>query len=157
MPKEIERKFLVIDDSWKIFTVGKVKLKQAYITENEICIVRVRTSDKKAWLTVKGRQTGFTRPEFEYQIPVDDAEEMLEKFSPDRQIIKTRFFINYHGNEWTVDVFENNNAGLVVAEIELENENQTFDLPPWVGKDVSSDFKYANSSLAEYPYNKWKE
>ena len=156
MPKEIERKFIVIDDSWKNYVVGKVKLKQAYIAKNEICIVRVRTSAEKAWLTVKGRQTGFTRSEFEYHIPVADAEEMMGEFSPDKQIVKTRFFINYHGDEWIIDVFEKNNAGLILAEIELENEKQTFDLPPWVGKEVSSDFKYTNSSLAEYPYNKWK-
>ncbi len=157
MPKEIERKFLVENDSWKNYAVGKNELKQAYIAKSDDCIIRIRISNDNAWLTLKGKQIGFTRPEFEYQIPVADAEEMLKKFSHDNQILKKRFFLDYKGNEWIVDDFEKDNAGLVVAEIELENENQTFDLPPWVGKDVTMDFKYTNSSLAEYPYNKWKK
>ena len=106
--------------------------------------------------TVKGKQIGFTRLEFEYEVPVCDAKEMLRKIAPENQIVKTRFFINYNGNEWIIDVFEGDNFGLILAEIELESENKDFEIPPWVGKDVSTDFKYTNSSLAEYPYNEWK-
>jgi len=156
MPKEVEKKYLLTDDSWKNFVVGKSALRQGYIAKSNDCLVRIRISEKKAWITVKGKQVSFTRPEFEYQIPVSDAEELLKDFSSGNQIIKTRFFLEYQGNEWIVDVFEEENSGLVIAEVELESETTDYVLPPWVGKDVTTDFRYTNSNLAEHSYNEWK-
>ena len=155
MSKEIERKFLVIEDCWKNFVVGKVALRQGYIAKSNDCLVRIRISDKEAWITVKGKQVSFTRPEFEYQIPIIDAEELLKEFSSKNQILKTRFFLEYRGNEWIVDVFEGGNSGLVIAEIELESETADYVLPPWVGKDITTDFRYTNSNLAEHSFGEW--
>ncbi len=157
MPKEIEKKFLVIDNSWENYVVGKILLKQAYIAITEDCIVRVRLSDKKAWLTVKGKQIGFTRTEFEYEIPLREGIELLKEFSPEKQIIKTRFFLECKGNEWIVDVFDGNNEGLVIAEIELRSEKSKFFMPEWLGEDVTTDFKYTNLHLVEHPFNKWEK
>ncbi|RLD09795.1 MAG: adenylate cyclase [Chlamydiae bacterium] len=156
MPKEIEKKFLVVNDQWKNYVIRKLSLTQSYISKSNDCVVRVRNSGKKAWLTVKGKQTGFTRSEFEYEIPVDHAEKMMNEFSAANQIVKKRFFLKYQRADWIIDVYENNNDGLIIAELELNNENQSFDLPPWIGKDVTMDFKYTNSSLAVHPFNKWK-
>ncbi len=156
MPKEIERKYLLIDNSWKKFVVGETALRQGYIAKSNDCLVRIRISDNKAWITVKGRQISFTRSEFEYQIPISDAEELLEEFSSENQIVKTRFFLVYQEIKWIVDVFEGENSGLIIAEIELESEISDFALPPWVGEDVTTDFRYTNSNLAEHPYNEWK-
>ena len=155
MPKEIEKKYLLTDNSWENFAVGRVALRQGYIAKSNDCLVRVRISDKKAWLTVKGKQVNFTRTEFEYQIPISDAEELLKEFSSQNQIVKTRFFLEYQGNEWIVDVFEGGNSGLMIAEIELESETVDYILPPWVGKDVTTDFRYTNSNLAENPFVEW--
>ncbi|MCK5851781.1 CYTH domain-containing protein [bacterium] len=155
MPKEIERKYLLTDNSWKNSVVGKAALRQGYIAKSNGCLVRIRISDKEAWITVKGKQVSFTRPEFEYQIPISDAEELLKEFSSENQIIKTRFFLEYQENKWIVDVFEGQNYGLIIAEIELESEMSDFALPPWIGEDVTTDFRYTNSNLVEYPYNKW--
>ena len=155
MPKEIERKYLLIDNSWKNFVVGKIALRQGYIAKSNDGLVRIRISDNKAWITVKGRQVSFTRPEFEYEIPISDAEELLKEFSSENQIVKTRFFLVYQEIKWIVDVFEGQNSGLMIAEIELESETVNYSLPPWVGKDVTTDFRYANSNLAEHPFGEW--
>ena len=155
MPKEIERKYLLVDNSWKNFTVGRSAFRQGYIAKSNDCLVRIRISDKEAWITVKGKQVGFTRPEFEYQIPISDAEELLKEFSSENQIVKTRFFLEYQENKWIVDVFEGGNSGLIIAEIELESEMSDFALPPWIGKDVTTDFRYTNSNLAEHPFAEW--
>jgi len=157
MPKEIEKKFLVSDDQWKKYTVSYISIVQGYIAQSENCIVRIRISNDKAWLTVKGKQVGFTRSEFEYQIPVNDAEELLGELSPRNQIVKTRYFLNCYGVEWTVDVFDGKNSGLLLAEIELESEKSDFILPEWVGKDVSEDFRYTNSYLAQNPFSQVRQ
>ena len=156
MPKEIERKYLLADNSWKNFAVGSAAFRQGYIAKSNDCLVRIRISDKEAWITIKGKQVSFTRSEFEYEIPISDAEELLKEFSSENQIVKTRFFLVYQEIKWIVDVFEGENSGLIIAEIELESEISDFALPPWIGEDVTTDFRYTNSNLAEHPYNEWK-
>jgi adenylate cyclase len=152
---EIERKFLVINDSWRKDFETKMLLRQGYISTSENCVVRIRISDSEAWLTIKGANVNITRSEFEYCIPIVDAQEMLDKFAGDNVIEKIRYFIDYHGNEWIIDEFAGLNKGLVLAEIELDSEHSCYDVPSWAGKDVTDDYRYCNSSLSRTPYSSW--
>jgi adenylate cyclase len=152
MATEIERKFLVHPD-WPRPASG-TRLVQGYLTQAGPVSVRIRSSSERAWLTVKGPTIGLSRAEFEYEIPPLDAREMLAlaKASP---IEKTRYLVPHQGHVFEVDVFEGANAGLVVAEVELDSEDQAFDRPSWLGEEVSSDPRYRNSALAERPYSTW--
>lgn len=111
-------------------------------------VFRVRIADDKAFLTIKGRQHGISRAEFEYQIPVADAEDMLKSLCGTRVVEKTRYYLHYEGFLWEIDVFEGRHAGLIVAEIELESEDTEFSLPSFAGEDVTQDFRYSNFSLS---------
>ncbi|MES2923331.1 MAG: CYTH domain-containing protein [Verrucomicrobiota bacterium] len=153
MPSEIERKFLVADDSWRDGTPG-VRIAQGYLSQDPERTVRVRTAGENAWLTIKGRTEGITRAEFEYPIPLADALALLGLCLP-TVIDKTRHEISFGGHLWEIDVFHGENEGLVVAEVELAEESVTPELPPWVGVEVSSDARYFNSCLAARPYAKW--
>ncbi len=155
MAAEIERKFLVEDDSWIDGTAG-VRMIQGYLSHDPERTVRVRLAGGNAWLTIKGRSEGITRAEFEYAIPPADAREMLEWCLPG-VIYKTRHRVPYGGHVWEVDVFHAENAGLVVAEVELEDASISPELPPWVGAEVSADPRYFNSCLAIYPYAEWAD
>lgn len=150
---EIERKFLVGDTRFLAEHAG-VPLQQAYLASNDAVTVRVRTAPAKAWLTLKGRSVGGTRLEFEYTIPLSDAEELMV-LAPQPPVEKTRFRIPFDGLTWEVDVFEGANAGLVTAEIELEHEDQAITLPPWIEREVTQDMRYANANLALHPYREW--
>lgn len=149
MAAEIERKFLVRDDSWNDGSPG-VRIAQGYLTMDPDRAVRVRLAGDKAWLTVKGRTFGITRAEFEYPIPPDDAVNLLEMCLPS-VIDKTRHCIEFGGHVWEVDVFHGANEGLVIAEVELADENVSPELPPWVGLEVSDDPRYYNANLASRP------
>jgi CYTH domain-containing protein len=152
MATEIERKFLVRSHDWK---TGKgTRLAQGYLSREAGCTVRVRMAEDHAYLTIKGRPQGISRLEFEYEIPVAEAEQLL-KLCDGLVVEKTRFEVTYAGVMWEVDEFHGANAGLVVAEVELETEEQAFERPPWLGDEVTSDFRYANSALAKHPYSKW--
>ncbi len=153
MPAEIERKFLIADDSWRDGSAG-VGITQGYLSQDPERTVRVRTAGDQAWVTIKGRTRGITRAEFEYEIPVADARELLELCLPSL-IGKTRHEVSYAGHLWEIDVFHGANAGLVVAEIELADESVSPALPPWVGREVSNDARYFNACLAELSYAKW--
>lgn len=153
MAAEIERKFLVTDDSWSDGTPG-VKIAQGYLSKDPERTVRVRIAVGKAWLTLKGRTEGITRPEFEYAIPLDDAEALLEMCLPS-VIDKTRYRIPFNGYLWEIDVFHGDNSGLIIAEVELAAESIFPPLPPWVGAEVSSDSRYFNSCLATVPFKNW--
>ena len=154
MAKEIERKFLV--DSSKLPTLPKgMVLKQGYIPTGSTATVRARISNDQAFLTLKGRATGLTRSEFEYPIPVEDAQQILNELCTHPLIEKTRYLIPYGEHTWELDVFEGENEGLVVAEIELESENEAFELPVWVTEDVSHDTRYRNSNLITHPFSNW--
>ena len=152
MAEEIERKFLVKDDSWKRFAQG-VAYKQGYMSAEHT--IRVRTAGENAYLTIKGPTTGLTRPEFEYEIPHSDALEMMEQLCRKPLVEKTRYIIESGSHKWEIDVFEGDNEGLIIAEIELLYENEPFEKPEWLGEEVSHDIRYRNSSLIDNPYCNW--
>lgn len=146
MALEIERKFLVKDNSFKDLAVKTVEIAQGYLSRDKQRTVRVRVAAHKAWITIKGLTHGATRPEFEYEIPVDDARRLLELCVPP-VIVKTRYIVPYHGLTWEVDEFHGHRQGLVVAEVELPSESQALDLPPFVGAEVTHDARYYNANL----------
>ncbi len=156
MPEEIERKFLVKDDQWKSKAAGK-KYLQGYLVAKQGITVRVRTVESTAYLTIKGPAKGITRAEFEYQIPADDARIMLQTLCVNQVIEKTRYIVNYKGNDWQVDVFSGSNEGLVMAEVELAFEDQEFEIPCWAGREVTHDIRYYNAYLSQNPYCGWSE
>ncbi|WP_068082818.1 CYTH domain-containing protein [Novosphingobium rosa] len=147
MPVEIERKFLVTDDSWRMAAGPGERLCQGYLAQGEQSSVRIRLAGERAWLTVKGVAPGISRPEFEYAIPVADAEAMLG-MCPQPLVTKTRYRVPYETLIWEVDVFEGHAAGLIMAEVELSDADQTVSLPPWAGREVSDDPAYRNAAIA---------
>jgi CYTH domain-containing protein len=154
MPQEIERKFLVASDAWRSGAAGK-RYRQGYLSTDPARTVRVRVAGDAGFLTVKGSSTGAARAEYEYPIPVAHAEEMLDALCLRPLVEKTRYRIPFGGLTWEVDEFAGDNAGLVVAEVEIEAENQAVALPPWVGREVTGDGRYANASLVARPYCTW--
>lgn len=154
MAKEIERKFIVDTNLWHPSGPG-VRICQGYLPSSTRTVMRVRISGDNAWLTVKGENKGMVRSEFEYPIPLTDAAQMLEELCVRPFIEKIRYSVNFSGADWTVDVFEKDNAGLIIAEIELVSENENVTLPPWAGAEVTDDPRYYNSSLITHPYCRW--
>ncbi|MFC1823365.1 CYTH domain-containing protein [Thermodesulfobacteriota bacterium] len=156
MPREIERKYLVKGDSWR--KVGDpVQYRQGYLSTDKERVVRVRCMNNRAFLTIKGTPQGISRPEYEYEIPVDDAEEMLGLLCLRPFIEKKRYKLEYLGLTWEIDEFEGENDGLILAEVELENENQKVPLPEWIGDEVSHDSRYTNAGLVNHPYKTWEK
>ena len=151
---EIERKFLVTGTAWKALGTSTV-FRQGYLNDEKERTVRVRVAGDKGFLTIKGKNTGAVRTEFEYEIPVEDALKMLETMALRPLIEKTRTVIVCGGHIWEVDEFMGDNAGLVVAEIELTDENEVFDKPDWIGDEVTGDTRYYNSNLVIHPFSKW--
>jgi len=154
MGVEIERKFLVDETLLPQLTNGRT-IKQGYIQTAGLNTVRVRVSDEKAFLTLKSSGKGATRLEFEYPIPLEDAVQMLENLCQKPFIDKKRYLIAHEGHTWELDIFEGDNKGLIVAELELESEDETFALPDWVKEEVTTDKRYANSNLIKNPYANW--
>lgn len=154
MGVEIERKFLAKGDQWKSLGQG-VLLRQGYLSSAPERIVRVRIEDESAMLTIKGRTSGAMRSEWEYPIPMTDAEAFLGALCERPIIEKRRYRIPHEGMLWEVDEFLGENAGLVVAEIELTTEDQAFARPDWVGEEVTHDARYFNANLLRHPYSKW--
>jgi CYTH domain-containing protein len=154
MAKEIERKFLVKTAAWKPQGAG-VHFKQGYLNTQKERVVRVRIEGEKAKLTIKGVTTGVTRSEFEYAIPVEDAAILLDHLCEKPLIDKHRHAEIHGGKTWEIDVFHGDNEGLVVAEIELKSETETFSRPDWAGEEVSSDPRYFNSNLLKNPFKNW--
>jgi len=153
MAKEIERKFLVDISKLPVLPAKNI-IKQGYFKSKDSTI-RVRISNEKAFLTIKGKTSGISRSEFEYEIPLQDAIEMQNEFCNDLFIEKTRYNIEYKGNVWELDIFEGENKGLVVVEIELTDENEIFQKPEWVGDEVTIDCRYSNAKLVKKPYSTW--
>lgn len=148
MAQEIERKFLVTGDGWKALAESSSLLRQGYLSSNAKATVRVRSwDDERAALTLKGRASGMTRAEYEYDIPMDDAREMLDMAQP-HVLEKRRHLVPFGGLTWEVDVFEGRHEGLVIAEVELTSEQQAVELPAWVGTEVTDDDRYYNASLS---------
>ena len=154
MRVEIERKFLTKDSSWRDSALPGIRYVQGYMRFSK-GVVRARIAGDEAFLTIKGEVSGVTRLEYEYPIPVADALVILDKLSEGPRIEKIRHIVPFQGFRWELDVFEGENSGLVIAELELESETQDFPSPPWLGKEVTSDFRYSNSNLARNPYSKW--
>ncbi|MEM7739066.1 MAG: CYTH domain-containing protein [Deinococcota bacterium] len=162
MPTEIERKFLVSPDwspSAEVASTG-VRLQQGYLLANPEKSVRVRASADHAWLTIKGASDmskgSLERLEFEYSIPLDDAQTILNTLCQQPVIDKTRYSQDVHGLTWTIDVFTGENTGLVLAEVELEHAEQHVNLPDWVTQEVSKDGRYSNAYLAHQPFKHWR-
>ena len=151
---EIERKFLVVGDSWKQQGQGTL-IRQGYICSDPGRIVRVRIDGDLAMITIKGKTEGISRGEWEYAIPLDDAEQLLLGLCEKPLIEKKRTRIPHGDFVWEVDEFFGENLGLVVAEIELESETQDFARPDWLGAEVSHDRRYANANLFKHPFQRW--
>lgn len=155
MGKETERKFLVKNGKWRdIPSISSHEITQGYLSVDPERSVRIRISDNKAWITIKGKTIGFTRSEFEYEIPFTEAEIILNSF--EIPILKKKRHKLPQGKHiWEIDVFENVNAPLIIAEIELKDESEDFEMPEWLGEEVTHDPKYYNLALALKPYNTW--
>lgn len=167
MKFEIERKFLVNSkfsaNSNKVNILNKVFCRQGYIKISQQDTVRVRTvkiestSENKAFITIKGLENNIKRLEFEYEIPFEDANKIIDQICIKPIIEKIRYFIDYKGKIWHVDQFLGENDGLILAEIELNAENEPFEIPPWVEKEVTGNKHYYNAYLVLYPYKMWPE
>ncbi len=154
MAKEIERKYLMKNMDWQTLAKGTV-YRQGYLSTVKERTVRVRTIDDKGYLTIKGITVGATRAEYEYEIPAAEANEMLDSLCERPIIEKKRYVIEKDGLTWEVDEFDGVNKGLIVAEVELTDENQEVIKPGWIGEEVTGDPKYFNSNLTKNPYSEW--
>ena len=156
MAIEIERKFLI--DTSKLPELNKgLPVRQSYIQATGHTVVRARLTGDRAWLAVKGGNTELSRLEFEYQIPVEDAAEMIEKLCTGAAVEKTRYLLQHGNHTWEIDIFEGSNKGLNIAEVELASEDEHVEIPHWVIKEVTGDPRYYNSNLLHSPYNSWPE
>jgi len=152
---EIERKYLLKSDAWRAETDGPgLVIRQGYLARG-VCTVRVRVRGEEAWLTVKGARVGASRPEFEYAVPLADAMRMLDLLCAKPLIEKRRHLVRAEGCVFEIDEFLGENAGLVVAEVELASEDQVVTLPGWIGEEVTDDPRYYNSNLVRNPYSRW--
>ena len=155
MAVEIERKYLVKSHGWRSLAIG-TKYRQGYIITQTSTTVRVRVVGDQGYLTIKGPTAGQARAEFEYPIPLEDAQEMLETLCDRPLIEKTRYKIEQGDLVWEIDEFMGENQGLILAEVELQQEDQSFDLPEWIDREVN-DPKYFNVNLAKHPYSQWQQ
>ena len=154
MGEEIERKFLVTGDAWRAQASG-TRFRQGFLSTDPDRTVRVRVAGARGMLTIKGRTVGARRPEYEYEIPLDDAEQMLDSLCERPLIEKVRFELRAGAHLWEIDVFEGDNAGLDVPETELQSEDETFERPDWLGEEVTDDPRYFNANLVESPFRTW--
>ena len=154
MHKEIERKFLVAGEAWRNLATGAL-YRQGYLCDAPERTVRVRLAEGKGWLTIKGLTVDATRAEYEYEIPVAEAEALLDNLALKPLLEKIRYKIPHAGLTWEVDEFLGDNAGLIVAEVELTSATQTFSKPAWVGEEVTTDPRYFNSNLVRRPFRLW--
>jgi CYTH domain-containing protein len=155
MPFEIERKFLVNKTLWETLEKPEANFfRQGYLHADPQKTIRVRVTDAAGFITIKGATTGASRLEYEYEIPRNEAIELLDQFA-ETSLTKYRYFIPYQGKTWEVDAFLAENEGLLVAEIELDSENEKFEKPEWLGEEVTGQQKYYNAQLAVNPYKNW--
>ena len=155
MAKEIERKFLINLAELDALNNGS-RMKQAYISTTDNTAVRIRVSGQTALLTLKGENNGAMRSEFEYAIPVADADEIIHELCSGPVIDKTRYLVTHAQHTWEIDVFHGDNEGLIVAEVELEDETETVEIPHWVTQEVTGDVRYYNANLLDFPYKNWE-
>jgi adenylate cyclase len=155
MPVEIERKFLVNHELWgKMVKPQGNHYRQGYLVAEPGKTIRVRVTDRCGYITIKGASVGATRSEFEYEIPKEESQELLDLFSVS-ELSKIRYNIEFEGKLWEVDEFLGDNSGLLMAEIELASEAESFELPRWIEKEVTGDKRYYNSYLSKNPFSKW--
>jgi adenylate cyclase len=157
MATEIERKFLLADAGWKQAAGTGVSYRQGYLSASAERTVRVRVAGDKGFMTIKGRSSGISRSEFEYEIPLADAQTMLDTLCLKPLIEKLRYQVEFGGHLWEIDEFLGDNQGLVVAEVELQDAAESVQLPPWAGREVSDDPRYFNSNLISHPYRMWQD
>ena len=155
MATEIERKFLLKDSSWKELADEGTQYSQGYLVGSKHASVRVRIQGERAFLNIKSATIDVTRQEYEYEIPLAEATEMLETLCEKPLINKVRYLIKTEKHVWEIDVFSGDNKGLVVAEIELNDKNESFDKPGWLGEEVSDDERYYNVCLVKHPFKEW--
>ena len=154
--KEIERKFLVLNLDFVKESFDQYSIKQGFISNEPERVVRIRLAKNKGFITIKGKNIGIERLEWEKEIPQEEAN-MLLNLCKKPILEKMRYLVNYQSFIYEIDVFEGENQGLIVAELELESTNQTFEKPNWLGKEVSEDERYYNSNLIDHPYCNWKK
>jgi CYTH domain-containing protein len=154
MSTEIERKFLITGDAWRNLGTSTV-FRQGYLSTVKERTVRVRSAGDQGWITIKGITIGATRTEFEYPIPLADADAMLDELCERPIIEKTRHVVEVDGTTWEIDEFAGVNEGLIVAEVELDSINQEFTRPEWIGNEVTDDPRYFNANLISHPYKEW--
>lgn len=157
MAIEIEHKFLLANDEWRKQVNRSVRYRQGYLSSISNSSIRVRTSDKQAWLNIKSATVGTHRHEYEYEIPLTDANEMLDNLCKKPLIEKTRHFVVDDDNVWEIDEFDGDNEGLYIAEIELPEIGKEFTKPHWLGAEVTDDLRYYNNNLVIHPYSEWRE
>ena len=157
MAVEIERKFLLSSDAWREEVERSLEMKQGYLSRDAQSSVRIRVCDDRADINVKSTRDGIYRLEYEYPIPLADAEEMLRLVAHRPIIHKTRHIVHRDGHCWEIDEFHGENAGLIVAEVELQSREEQIERPPWLGREISTDARYYNSNLSKVPYSAWKE
>ena len=155
MPIETEHKYLINHELWQQIIPNKsVQIKQAYLLTEPNKTIRIRTAGNAGFITIKGKTIGASRPEFEYEIPIEEANQLIESFCSEL-IEKTRYYVVHENRTWEVDVFEGMNVGLIVAEIELDDEDEEYKKPNWVTRNVTDDRRYANSNLSLKPFTTW--
>lgn len=155
MATEIERKFLLVSDAWRALISRSETFRQGYLSSSKYASVRVRIADDTATLNIKGMTLGVQRPEYEYAIPLADATELLDQLCTRPLIEKTRHFVEFGGKLWEIDEFHGDNAGLIVAEVELDAPDDVIPMPTWAGREVSHLERYYNVRLTQYPYSQW--
>lgn len=156
MALEIERKFLLNSDAWRSQVQQSQLLRQGYLNREARCSVRVRSDGERGWLNIKSVTIGAQRSEFEYEIPLADANQLLDELCHKPLIEKSRHFIQQGAHLWEIDEFAGDNAGLIVAEIELDHAEESFEKPAWLGEEVTHDVRYYNTSLSRSPYKDWR-
>ena len=156
MATEIERKFLLRDDSWRREVSASLDIVQGYLANNERASIRVRVSGSEASLNIKSMTLGAVRSEFDFSIPLEDARVLLERLCVHPLIEKTRHHVSYGGSDFEIDEFRGENQGLVVAELELRRDTRDFPRPPWLGIDVTDDARYYNINLVSQPFRRWR-
>jgi adenylate cyclase len=157
MGTEIERKYLLADDGWRAEISRSQRLVQGYLARSQTSAIRIRIAGDQAELNIKQSLDGVRRLEYEYPIPLADAQEMIDAVALRPLIDKTRHLVTRGPHTWEIDEFHGENAGLVVAEIELDDADESFERPSWLGEEVSSDPRYYNSNLSRHPYGSWTD
>ena len=155
MAREVERKFLLANESWRTEVTRSVPMRQGYLAGSARASIRVRIAGTEAHLNIKSARLGVERDEFEYPLPIDDAEKILSTLAVGPLLAKTRHYLRHADHVWEIDEFHAENAGLIVAEIELDEPDEGFARPSWLGREVSDDPRYYNVNLVTHPYSRW--